>query len=362
MTVETHGKAALLARGEAARQAGNLAAAERDFLAAAACDLNDAEPQHYLGFLYEQAGDLARSERHYRRALELAPKAALTARALSQLLLSQGRYAEGFALAEARHTEAGYAKPLLDCPEWTGGDLAGKRIVVWPEQGLGDQIMFARFVPALQAMGADVVMLCWSALARLFAGSLDVPVHAARGEVNIADPELFVMICSLAGRLGATLETLPNRPYLKAPGAWEKPLPDGFKVGLMTAGNPAYVNDRGRSLPQSAADALRRLPAQVVDLRPSETGAADFADTAALLQQLDLVISVDTSVAHLAGAMGKPCWVLLPGWGADWRWLRGRRDSPWYPSLRLYRQPTPGDWDSVVREVEADLGRLLDRA
>jgi hypothetical protein len=170
------------------------------------------------------------------------------------------------------------------------------------------------------------------------------------------------MACSLAGRLGATPQRLPAAPYLRAARPWPRPLAPGFKVGLMTAGNPVYANDANRSLPEAAAAALFGLVARPVDLRPSQTGAADFADTAALMAELDLVISVDTAAAHLAGAMGKPCWVLLPAANPDWRWMRGRRDSPWYPSVRLYRQPAPGDWGPVLDEVAADLDALGARA
>jgi hypothetical protein len=183
-------------------------------------------------------------------------------------------------------------------------------------------------------------------------------VLSAKGHVEFPDPDGWVMACSLAGRLGVTPETVPHAPYLRATSAWSKPLPAGFRVGLMTSGNPAYSNDQNRSLPPTAVEALQALPAQVIDLRPSETGAADFADTAALVAELDLVISVDTAVAHLAGAMGKPCWVLLPASGLDWRWMRGRGDSPWYPSASLYRQAEPDDWTPVLEAVAADLAAL----
>jgi ADP-heptose:LPS heptosyltransferase len=126
----------------------------------------------------------------------------------------------------------------------------------------------------------------------------------------------------------------------------------------MARGNPVHGNDANRSLPAEAEAELHALPGDVVALAPEETGAADFADTADLIAGLDLVISVDTAMAHLAGAMGKPCWVLLPAAWQDWRWLRGRKDSPWYPSLRLYRQRTAGDWREVLDEVRRDLADL----
>ncbi|MDB5445075.1 MAG: putative repeat protein [Phenylobacterium sp.] len=358
MPGEINSKAERLARAAALREAGDLAGAGRIYRAVAAAEPADPEPHHHLGGLYARLGDLAQAEAHYRRALELAPQAAGTARAFAVLLLSQGRYPEGFALFEARHRLAQYAKPELPFAEWRGEAVAGKRILIWPEQGLGDQIQFARFAPVLKARGAQVTLLCWRPLARLFAASLGVEVIAADGAVEFPDPDGWVMAMSLAERLGVTLETLPSQPYLRAAGPGPE-LPPGFKVGLVTRGNPVYGNDPNRSLPPAAAAALRGLPAQIIGLTLEETGARDFADTAAIVDQLDLVISVDTAVAHLAGAMGKPCWVLLPAAWQDWRWLRERRDSPWYPSVRLYRQSVPGDWGEVVGEIEADLAALL---
>jgi tetratricopeptide (TPR) repeat protein len=354
----TDSKAELLAQAAARRDAGELAEAERLLLAAADLDPGDPEPLHHLAHVHDLAGRPDLAEACYRRVLELAPGAEATRRAFGVLLLAQGRYPEGFALLETRHRLPAYPKPDLPFPEWTGGPVAGRRILIWPEQGLGDQIQFARFALVLKAMGAEVTLICWPPLVRLFAGSLGVRVLGAAGEVAFPDPDGWVMTCSVAGRLGLTPETLPNAPYLKAVTAWDRPLPAGFKVGLMAAGNPIYANDANRSLPEPAVEALRRLPAQIVDLRPAETGAADFADTAALIERLDLVVTVDTAVAHLAGAMGKPCWVLLPAKGLDWRWMRERRDSPWYPSVRLYRQATPGDWAPVLAEIAADLRAL----
>jgi hypothetical protein len=356
MTLEDGDRAALLARGQAARDAGDLAAAEQLFGRLAARDPSDAEAHHHLAGVQSRMGRFEAAEASWRRALALAPDAASPALGLALLLLSQGRYEEGFRRFEARHALERVAKPALPFPEWRGEPVAGKRILVWPEQGFGDQIQFARFAPVLKAMGADVTLLCRPQLARLFAGSLGVRVIAAAGAVEFPDPDAWVMCCSLAGRLGATLETLPAAPYLRPVSAWP-PLSQGFKVGLATHGNPAFAEDHRRSLSPQAKAVLRDLPVGAVDLDPAVSGAADFADTAGIIDQLDLVVAVDTSVAHLAGAMGKPCWLLLAH-EADWRWLRGREDSPWYPSMRLYRQPRPGDWAAVVDRVAADVAAL----
>jgi hypothetical protein len=354
---EVKSLADLLARAAAARDAGRLDEAEALYAEAAARFPSEAEPHHHLGGLHRRRGRLDLAEAEYRRTLTLAPAAAATMRVLATLLLSQGRYPEGFALFEARHAEPRLRKPALPFPEWAGGPVAGKRLLIWPEQGLGDQIQFARFAPVLKAKGAEVTLLCHKTLLRLFGASLGVHVLAAEGAVAFPDPDLWVMQGSLAARLGCTVETLPNAPYLRAGEAWP-PLGEGFKVGFKARGSPAHDNDVNRSLPPADAARLAALTAGMVSLEPEDTGAKDFADTAALVDQLDLVISVDTSVAHLAGAMGKPCWVLLPAEGTDWRWLIGRTDSPWYPSVRLYRQQRGEDWDAVIDRVAADLAKL----
>ncbi|MDB5477214.1 MAG: hypothetical protein JWP49_2725 [Phenylobacterium sp.] len=357
VTVEVNDLPGLLARAAARREAGDLAGAERLYAAAVAGWPAEPEPLHHLAGVHRLQDRLDLAEAEYRRVLQLAPGAAATARVLATILLSQGRYPEGFQLLEARHDLAGMAKPALPFPEWRGEPLFGKQLLIWPEQGYGDQIQFARFAGVLRDRGAEVTLLCHPELVTLFAASLGVRVLAAKGAVEFPDPDYWVMQGSLAARLGLTVETIPAAPYLRATTPWP-PLGEGFKVGLKLIGNPHHHNDANRSLPAEAAQGLRDLPARMVSLEPADTGAADFANTAALLEQLDLVIAVDTSVAHLAGAMGKPCWVLLPAIETDWRWLRGRTDSPWYPSVRLYRQPAPGDWSTPIAQIVRDVAAL----
>jgi hypothetical protein len=282
--------------------------------------------------------------------LELSPDSAETKVALGLLLLATGRPQEGWPLVDARHdTRAGVAKPQVDWPEWRGEPLAGKVLHVFPDEGMGDQIQMVRAVPALEAQGADVRVICTPPLARLFAQSLTAPVYPASGAVSMPDPDYWVMFGSLFGRAGLTAETAPKPPYLRTPKV--RPIA-GARIGVMTRGNPAHSNDGHRSLPSELGQRLLELPGAIA-LQPEATGAKDFADTAAIIGGLDLVISVDTSVAHLAGAMGKPVWILLPFLDLDWRWLTARDDSPWYPSARLFRQGPDNDWTPVVEAVVA---------
>jgi hypothetical protein len=339
----------------ALRQAGRIEEAEAAYRALIAADPLAPEPHHHLAGVMAAQGRLSEAEAGYRRTLELAPGALGAARVLAVLLLSQGRFAEGFALYEARHALPEMAKPALPYPEWRGEPLAGKRLLIWPEQGFGDQIQMARFAQALHDQGVDVTLLCRPQLTRLFDTSLDVRVLGAEGQVDFPDPDAWVMTMSLPARLGVTVETIPSRPYLAAPPGARPPRPSGFRVGLMTAGNPDNDNDANRSLPPDLAQRLRGMAAEVVELDPAVSGARDFADTAAIVEDVDLVVSVDTAAAHLAGAMGKPVWVMVTAAGADWRWLRGRRDSPWYPAMRLYRQSAGRGWAGVVDEVLADV-------
>ena len=337
----------LNALGMALRAQGDLAGAREAFQRAIALAPGAAEPRHHLAGVLAVLGDLTAAEAEYRRALELAPESGATARSLAELLLADGQYGEGFALWERRHDLADRAKPPLPFPEWRGEPVAGKKLLIWPEQGFGDQIQFARFAPLLRDMGADVTLLCWPGLVRLFEASLGVRVLPASGAVEFPDPDFWVMTMSLAGRLGLTPGALPNTPYLRATPAPRSGTP---RVGVMAFGGAQPV---GRSLPPDQAARLMALSAEVIDLSPEHTGAQDFADTAALVASLDLVISVDTGVAHLAGALGKPCWTLLRA-RPDWRWMRNRSDSPWYPTMRLYRQPAEGNWASVVDQVVGD--------
>jgi hypothetical protein len=266
-------------------------------------------------------------------------------------LLKQGRYTEGWPLFEARPSRRKPELKQIPCPEWRGEDLTGKRLLVWPEQGFGDQIMAARFA---RLTGASYVTIgCRPPLERLLRQAADDVVVFRGVPMSLQPHDYWSLPFSLPHHLGVTLENMPNAPYLHATAVDRR-----GRIGVAYRGEPANSIDDRRSLPPAFAAELRGLPG-AVSLDPEDSGVNDFQDTANIIAGLDLVISVDTAVAHLAGAMGKRCWVLLSKDGIDWRWLTERADSPWYPSVTLIRQPSPGDWRTVFDQVHAALARGL---
>lgn len=320
----------VLQRGVEAHQRGELADARRLF------EQTIGVAQHNLAVVAEQ-GDYAEATRLYRAALATDPGRDESAAALSLALLREGRYAEAWPLHEHRRAlgRLKLATPKPHWPEWQGEPLAGQRLAVLGEQGFGDQIMFARFLPALRDMGAEVRLVCAAELASLLGGQTTI----GRSELD-----LWCHLQTLPLRLGTTLETLP--PPTDLPVAWR----GGGGVGVMATGNPNFAKHASRT---PSPDVQAAMLALGRDLRPEATGARDFLETAEIVAGLDLVITIDTAMAHLAGSLGVPTWILLPAVDTDWRWLRERIDSPWYPSARLFRQPAPGDWVGALDAVRA---------
>lgn len=323
---------------------------------------------------------LSEAMRSYDAALAQAPDMVDAHFAQSACRLLMGDLPQGLKQYEWRWRKPSYLAlaQQFTQPQWQGDTpLQGITLLVHAEQGLGDTLQMARYVPLLAAQGAHVILQVQEALVALLQG---LGGAAVIGKQQALPPhDLHIPLMSLPAVLGTRLATIPAAlPYVREDAAraaqWQARLGTGGKprVGLAWAGNPKHDNDSQRSLPLrkmrrllrpglecialqrdlSAADRLQL--ASEPALRSYAAAQTDFAETAALVAQLDLVICVDTAIAHLAGAMGKPTWLLLPH-APDWRWMLDREDSPWYPGMRLFRQRQPGDWDEVLDRVDAAL-------
>jgi tetratricopeptide (TPR) repeat protein len=314
----------------------------------------------------------------YARAIEFCPDypEAHTNHGLCRLML--GDYARGWQEYEWRwkNPALGLRQRPFTQPQWTGsGSLDGKRILLHMEQGLGDAVMALRYVPLVAARGAQVFLEIAPALAPLLSGLAGVHRVVLQGE-TLPESDFHCSLLSLPLAFGTTVESIPAAiPYLapdaQAAAAWRAQLsrPGERLVGLCWRGNPDYPRDAERSLAFAQVAPLLSVPgirfvSLQKELRDDERGVpelpnvvhpgADFAATAALVSALDLVVTVDTSWGHWAGAIGKPVWVML-AFSPHWPWLTGREDSPWYPTARLFRQPAPGDWGHVIGEVKRAL-------
>ncbi|THD79869.1 MAG: hypothetical protein E7812_08295 [Phenylobacterium sp.] len=338
MTLEARFRQAL-----ADHQAGRLAAAEAGYrsLITDAPDL--AVAHHNLVALLRAQHRLEALTPAYEALLALEPTPELHL-SLAVNLLRFGRYAEAWPHYEQRPSKAG-SQPLGTVREWLGEDLDGRSLVVWDEQGFGDQIQMARYIPLLQARGARVEYACREPLRPLMEGLCPTLPRYAE---NRGRWDFWVSSMSLPARFGTTLETLPPPMPVKLGKTRSKDR--GAGVGIVTQGGGRNPNDANRSLPPEAAARLMALPG-AVSLQPEDTGAADFARTAEIIARLERVITVDTAVAHLAASLGKPTDVLVTALWPPWQWMLERRDSPWYPAVRLHRQARPGDWSTVIDEV-----------
>lgn len=334
--------------------------------------------------LLKECGRFAEALACCERALRLQPDFADAQYTRAELLLLVGDYASGWPLFEARWRSRyrPTTSPQAAIPLWTGEPLAGKTLLIEPEVGFGDQIMFARYARLAEQRGARVVLQASAPLCELFAGLSETITVREEGDAAPA-VDFRCPIMSLPQALGTTPDSVPAAfPYLGIPPArqalWRGRLGAARapRIGLVWSGAADRYLDRNprtaRSLPLRALAPLLRLPfafhalhkeiapgdAELLGHFPALTSHAgelsDFADTAALIGEMDLVIAVDTAVAHLAGALGKPLWVMLP-WATDYRWQGERETTPWYPAARLFRQSRAGDWEGVVERVGAAL-------
>ena len=336
-----------------------------------------------MGSVFHDQGKIHMAIEKFDQALKLRPDHPETHFNRALALLVKGDFLEGWKEYEWRVKKPDWKTAYPErhhAPQWDGSCFTGKRMLVHHEQGYGDNFQFIRYMPMVKARGGTVIFESTAPLLRLFRGfpGIDELVETASLDNLSKKFDLYAPLLALPGIFRTTLETIPGEvPYLQADPReaelWKKRLANGdFKVGIVWAGNPEHKNDRNRSctpdhfLPLAGIQGVRLYSLQkeiaAEEMASKRVSFAhslgehldDFANTAAVLQNLDLLITVDTSVAHLAGAMGKPVWLLLP-FAPDWRWLLNREDTPWYPTMRLFRQERPGSWDSVIKCVAKEM-------
>lgn len=345
----------------------------------------DLVPSHNgLGRCYAMLGDTQRALEHFETALRLEPNHAFARFNRAMTLLKLGRFHEGWLDYEWRYACGQAQRPNVPRPRWDGSPLNGRSLMVHTEQGLGDVLQFVRFLPLLKLQNTRIVFACQTALHELLRSLPTIDEWFPIDEPGTITFDLYTSLLSLPGLLGVDEATIPREvPYLDVSAErverWRPAvgrLP-GFKVGVVWQGSPTLHGDRQRSIPLAQFAPLAAVPGVTlvslqkgagVEQIPTQQNAvplttfddldrdAPFVDTAAILQHLDLVITIDSAVAHLAGACGRPVWVLLST-GCDWRWLTEREDSPWYPTMRLFRQRTLDDWNPVFHEIAASLRR-----
>jgi tetratricopeptide (TPR) repeat protein len=348
----------------------------------------DLKPDYFNAFknrgtLHAWNGRTDLAFKYYSKALELNPNEAELHRNLGVILLLQGRFREGWDEYRWRWKVGDLNRPV-QLPVWDGSDLRGKSILLTAEQGLGDTIHFVRFAQVLRQQGAKTLVYAQSALMALLQNNHNLGPFYPN---NLPLGQMFDYQCSLidaADLLNVDLKSIPSLlGYIQPPqnllAYWKQQMPKlsgKFRVGIAWQGNPDHQADMFRSIPLSFFEPLSQIPGvelvslqqgfgieQIREWRGAPLGllpegvdksSGAFMDTAAIMQMLDLVITSDTSIAHLAGALGVPTWVGL-NFVPDWRWLMDRDDSPWYPSIRLFRQTKTGDWASVFSAIQAEL-------
>jgi hypothetical protein len=316
----------------------------------------------------------------FQKALQIDPHYPEAHCNMSFVYLLTGNFEEGWKEYEWRRRLKGSVQREFSQPLWDGSDIHGKTILLYAEQGFGDTIQFIRYIPFVAQKNAIVLVECQDELASVIQDIEGVNRVFVFGE-QLPEFDVHCPLLSLPLVFDTTLETIPAEvPYIKADSIlvqrWKNKLKHDnskLKIGLSWAGRPTHKRDRQRSisfdtfspllqinevtfysLQKGEAAGQAKNPTKGMKLIDYTDEMRDFSDTAAFIENLDLIISVDTAVAHLAGALGKPVWTLLP-FAPDWRWMLHREDSPWYPTMRLFRQPSPGDWGSVINNVLRNL-------
>ena len=339
-------------------------------------DPNHVDARNNLANVLLELGHPAAARDAHRAVLALDPNHPLAHWNLGIVELQLGAWREGWKNYEWRFRQRGARPEPRDRPRWDGRRLHGERVLLMAEQGLGDMIQFLRFVPLAAGRGAQVWVECDAALKGLASRMPEVRGTIVKGDAP-PEHEFWAPLMSLPGILGIELNNLPARvPYLCADPDrlihWGRRLEGRqMKVGITWSGSPQFKANAKRRLEDGDVRRIASLTADRGRIRfyslqkgvPQVEGAglmelgddgSTLEDAAAIVSNLDLVISADTSIAHLAGALAKPVWTMLAH-AADWRWMTGRRDSPWYPTMRLFRQKRRGDWSAVVESIRAEL-------
>jgi len=376
--------------GSALQEQGNLDDAEACYRRALELDPGYAKAHNNLGIVFKQRMQLAEAMLHIEKALQLDPDFAEAHVNLAGMHMMSGDFQEGWKEFEWRKKMKHFRHRHFSQPHWDGSDISGRTILIYNEQeakGFGDTIQCARYVSLVAERGARVVVECQKELITLFRNIDGVNTIIAEGE-RLPNFDVHCHFLSLPSLFHTSLDTIPTRiPYLSVDASfvqrWSRRIQSRnsqLKIGLVWAGDKKHERLQLRSCSdellslRSHTEGVRYFSLQKGEASQYANGhddsmklidfmeeIHDFSDTAALMLNLDLIISVDTAVAHLAGALGRPVWTLLP-YIADARWLINRDDTPWYPTMRLFRQPSPGDWKTVVSRIEKEIQKLLPSA
>ncbi len=374
ITLELHDATAMASLGVSLRQMKRTDEAEAAFRGALSRDPTDAASWNALAELLRDGFKLTEALRAHKSALKANSQNPDLHLNYARTLILSGDLLRGFAELEWRRAQREFAGRRIEGPAWNGADAMGKTILLYTGHDFGDIIQFSRYALLLALSGATVILACPEPLAGLLA-TLDGPVGTVSSLDDAPPYDFHAPLMSLPHFMGTTLTTVPSEtPYLFVPPGTDPPLaadPEGRRIGIAWADDPDHPADGSRTAPLNRLSPIFDLPrTEWISLQTgspaeelSETylpindiapALDNFAQTAAAIAELDLVISVDTTVAHLAGALGRPVWLMLPHL-PDARWMTGRTDSPWYPTMRLFRQSRPGDWQSLAFDVRTAL-------
>ena len=340
---------------------------------------DNADAQNSIAYAYSQKCELERAIKYYEKAINLNGNFAKAHFNLGMTLLKNGDLKLGFAEYEWRWKTAEFTPFKCPHPRWKGEDINNKTLLVHTEQGAGDAIQFIRYIPLVAKHCQSIILVCPQELIPLFKNIPEIDKLMPPGELQLSEFDIYVPLMSLPYIFGTTLETIPaNIPYLKSTNSNHINITDiQYKVGIVWSGRSTHKSDCNRSckitdflpilqLPEIKFYSLqkgerRKELTQVtgnIQIKDLSSQLNNYADTATVIEQLDLVITVDTSVAHLAGALGKNVWTLLC-FNPDWRWLQKVENTPWYPTMKLFRQSQSRQWQEVIEKVQAELWKIM---